>query len=376
MKKILLITLDFPPARGGIAVYLKNICRNLTGKHITVLAPKTRIRNIDFNDKNESYPIYRRRLLLPSFFWPRWIIAFWHTMRVLKQTESEIMLTANILPLGYILFMLSKFKKIPYWINLHGLDIRLALTNKWKKYWLMKILQNSQKIIVNSFFTKQQVSELEITDKEKIIILYPCPDNPELVNKETLEEYRYKYALDGKLIILTVGRLVKRKGINLVIQNMPKIIGRLPNAVYVIAGDGQERENIKKLIVNLKLQNSIRLLGEITDSEKAVLYQLANLFILTPLPDENDVEGFGIVYLEAASYGLPSIGSYTGGIGEAVIQGQTGILINPQNQIAMKEAIIKLLIDKNFAQNLGQKARQRVKEEFIWQNQVNKIKFF
>jgi phosphatidylinositol alpha-1,6-mannosyltransferase len=379
MKNILIITIDFPPNYGGVANYLSSIALNLPSNKVTVLTSKTDVNNFD---QSQPYKIYRKNLIFKyPFLWPKWLPSIYHLWQIIKKEKIELVLVGQILPLGIVAFIIKKILKIPYAISCHGMDILIPQKNFRKKIFLKKILQNADFIIANSQFTKNEIIKLNIND-QKIIIIYPCPtifEREDFKDKD-IEELKKnivkKYDLKNKKILLTVGRLVERKGHEIVIKALPKFIEKIPNIIYLIVGDGPQREKLKFITNKFNLQEKVIFTGEVSKKELMVFYALCDIFIMLPFTIEGDVEGFGTVFLEANKFGKPVIASCSGGIGEAVINNFTGITVDYKNVDEVVGSVIKLLTNQNLAKKLGEQGRKRVEKEFTWQKQIEKIKKF
>jgi phosphatidylinositol alpha-1,6-mannosyltransferase len=391
MKKTLLITLEFPPQVGGVANLLANLCARLPNDKISVLAPRVP-RNYLF-DQNQKYKIYRRKLIIETvLFWPRWFFLFWHTCRLIRQEiieerkggkRTEEILVGQVLPVGYSALILWKLFKIPYSVLTYGMDITLPARNKWKRRMLIMVLRNARRIICAGSFVQSKVVELGMP-KEKTIVIYPCPNlNQESRTKnqsfdqtqgrELRKEIIKKHNLEGKRILLTVGRLVERKGHDMVIEAMPKVLDKVPNAVYLIVGDGPNLNNLKFKILNFKLEGKVIFAGKVPDEGLSAYFDLGDVFIMPSREIDGDVEGFGIVYLEANTAGKPVIGGRSGGVSEAVKEGVSGLLVDPLNVNEIAEAIIKLLTNEELRIKLGNQGKERVEKEFRWEREAEKI---
>jgi phosphatidylinositol alpha-1,6-mannosyltransferase len=360
MKKILIATIDFPPICGGVANYLAGIAENLPQDKVVVLAPLA--------ESNEAagYKIYRKKLISNSFFlWPKWLPLIYHLFRIARKEKIEAILVGQVLPVGTAALIIKKIFNIPYFVSCHGMDILTAQKNLRKKKILNKILKETQGIISNSEFTKNELIKLGV-EENKITIIYPYVPDIKPVSEELLKSIPKKYDLENKKIVLTVGRLVERKGHDKVIEAFPAVLEKIPNARYVIVGDGQERGNLEIKARELGLSGQIIFTGAVDDAERDVFYQLSDVFITVSRQIRGDVEGFGTVYLEANQYGKPVIAGNSGGAGEAVINGLNGLLINPSNREEIAAAIIKLLSDNDFALKLGKEGQERVEREFKW----------
>ncbi|MCK4322985.1 MAG: glycosyltransferase family 4 protein, partial [Armatimonadetes bacterium] len=137
---------------------------------------------------------------------------------------------------------------------------------------------------------------------------------------------------------------------------------------YVIVGTGEEKENLQQLVKQEGLSEFVTFWGGVTDAELGALYHAADLFIM-PSRDMNGKsrEGLGLTYLEAGLCGLPAIGSRSGGIPDAIVDGETGLLVNPEDAAQIANAIIRLISDEAIAQRLGQNAGRRVLDDFTWE---------
>lgn len=372
MKKSLLFTIDFPPSKGGVAKYYENICFYLPPDKITVLANNET--DGDKFDALQKYKIYRKNLISKFPIWPKWIFSFFYLHKVVKKEKTEIILVGQILPLGTIALIHKKFFKTPYAVFIHGMDLGMAQRSKRKSKLAEKILRNAEFIITNSEYTKKLVIGQGI-EANKIHVVYPCVDTRINANVNTkLHEAPYTEGKIYKPCLLTLGRLVKRKGHDMVIKALPKVIDEFPNVNYVIAGDGIDRAYLEGLAQKCGVRNNIIFTGEISDEKKYKLYEKCDIFIMPSRNIDGDVEGFGIVYLEAGLYEKPVIAGRSGGIAEAVLDGQTGILVNPEDIDEIADAIIKLLADPDLANKFGVQGRERVLREFNLEVQIDKLK--
>ena len=393
MKKILLVTLDFWPRVGGMANYYFNLCKRLDTGEIFVLTNRmsrgeSGIKNHDLG-KDFNFKIYRKKLLW-KFIWPQWLGMFWHIWRVIKKEKIEMIWVGEVLPTGTAVYFLTKILKLPYIVSCHGNDLLQAKKNPRKRKLAERILAGAKLVTVNSKFTGKIVKDFEV-DEGNVKVIYPGINikNKELrINNQ--EDLLKKYDLYNKRILFSIGRLVARKGFDKVIRALPKVWKEIPSLIYVVAGTGSEELGLKKLarqITNIKLQvpgksqipnfkyeHKVVFLGEISDEEKWAWLSACDVFITTAQESDDDVEGFGIVYLEAALAGKAVIAGNCGGAMEAVVNGETGILVNAENVDEISGAIVKLFKDERLAKAMGEKGKLRVEEEFRWERSVKKFK--
>ncbi len=368
IKKTLLITIDFPPKKGGVANYLSNLSDNLPNDKIIVLA-NNYLETQSFDSK-QKYKIIRADLYYKNF-WPRWLKTFYIAKKIIKKEGIEQVIISHIIPMGYIAVLLN----LPFHIIFHGYDILLAKQSTWKKMWLRKILNKSKHIIVNSNFTKELILQEDIKS-EKITIVHPCTDilNRDLKSTET-ELIRQELELTDKKILISVGRIIPRKGFDKVIEALPKVTQKYPDLIYLIIGDGEYKNHLDQLAQKLKVRGNLIFLKDVSDSNLPCYYQLADIFIMpSRIENKTDVEGFGIVYLEANAFAKPVIAGDSGGIKDAVIDNQTGILVNPENVQGISNAILDLFDNPAKMNKLGEQGKKRVETEFLWPIQISKLK--
>jgi len=378
MKKSLLVTLEFPPQAGGVATYYYNVCKNLPAEKITVMAPNQP--NCEKFDEKQKFAIIRDKILedllktstLTSRLLQMGLIRMMG--KIIKLHNIELIQVGQILPLGTLAYLYSRRHHIPYIVYTHGFDILLPQQFTRKKILIKKIIDGAKAVVANSHFTKDELVKLG-ADADKIIVVHPCPNiNNDEVSEWKIGEINEDYGLKNKKIILTVGRLVARKGHDLIIKALPAVIAKIPNLIYLIIGTGPYQKELEKLVNQQGLRDYVKFLGYITDNELPAFYQVCDVFAMPSRQIGPDVEGFGIAYLEANLFSKPVIGGKSGGVGEAVINGKTGLLINPNRVEEATEALIKLLTDSAYAERLGLQGMERVIEEFDWASQTEKIK--
>lgn len=349
--KIALLTFEYPPQKGGVASYYHGVVETL------------RAHGHDMHIISEGL-LFRR-------FWPRWVRGVTTVRTHIAREKPDMLLVGQILPLGTIAWMLRK--KIPYAVFLHGMDVLSAMQSPRKRWLAKNILEQAKFIITNSDFTGRQLTAHGLSLNEKVLRVYPCPQLPQPSSSETLDTLRRKFGLSGKKIILTMGRVVKRKGHDMMIRALPKILEAVPEAIYVVAGLGPHLDTLTKTATDLKIQHAVRFVGGVSDEERDALLKLCDVFAMPSRQVGPDVEGFGLVFLEAALHGKPAIGGRSGGIPEAVIDGQTGLLVNPEDVDDIARAAIKLLTDGTLREKLGEQAKTRTEKEFTWEKQIHPL---
>ena len=236
MSKTLLITSDFAPRTGGVAKYYETLQKNVSDLYVLTSTPGDRDPRII--RKNWHWPA-----------WPHYLPLLWIIPNLKLKIGFKYLAAGEILPIGTVLLLIKMAFGFEYLVFLHGLDIALTQKSAWKKMLTKLILQNSKTIICNSEFTKQLVlSKYQLADKIKV--LYPVVPKFNLLDGALVQEMRQKYSLEGKTVLLSVARLVKRKGIGRVIKVVSDLTNDYPDLVYVVVGEGPEIENFKFQISN------------------------------------------------------------------------------------------------------------------------------
>lgn len=366
MKKTLLITYFFPPQIGGIENYYFNLGRSLPADKIVVLTQDNA--NAPQFDKNQPYKIYRTDFfggLLP----PRWWQLKSKINRIKKEEGIEQIVFGHFHPLN----ILGNYFGLPYFIFVHGTDIRQVKDSLWQKIIFKKVYKSCQKIIANSNYIAKEAGD--ITGRgDKISVIHPGINYSVFAESaHNLEDKKKELGLaENDLVMFSLGRLIEQKNFAVIIKLLPDLLVDFPNLKYIIAGDGSEQDKLLKLVDDLGLKKVVKFIGRIDNNNqsKRAYYQLADLFVSV----SSIAEGFGISYLEAQASGLPVVASKIGGSFEAVLDHQTGLLVDPNDLGQIKEAIFELLNNKSKRISYGQVGKRRAQEEFDWIKQINKIK--
>jgi len=352
--KTLLFTLEYPPFRGGVANYYENLTKHWPDQPLLVLHNND---HLLISDK------------LPILKWLPAITALW---RAVKKEKIDYVLVGHILPLGTATWLLSKILNLKYSVFIHGTDLNMAVERPRRRWLAKRILLSSENIICNSSYAAR-LCESFIGANEKIKTVNPGIE-PRAKNRPELEtQLKNKYHLEHKIILLTVGRLVTRKGVDKVLESMPVILQHVPNLIYIIIGAGPELETLKLQINDYLLNKSAIIITDATDEERNSWYDLCDIFIVAGRQIGSDVEGFGIVYLEAGLHGKPVIAGDSGGVHDAVEDNLNGLLIDATDTAAIARVVSGLAQDESLRHQLGEQGRERAINRFDWAKQVEKI---
>jgi len=353
MRKILLITLEWPPMHGGISEYLSGLFHALPQERTAVLHDK---RVLDG----------KGRL--------RWLGTIPRAWRMAEETGAELIAVSHLLPMGYVALILKWFRKTPYLVFVHGLDLKMLKRNPWKRYWGRLILRNAERVIANSAHTRS-IAKGFVGSVDRITVIHPCPSGPSMREADPAKvvELRKRYGLEGRAVLITVCRLVERKGVDTVVGDLEAIGKFCGDVKYLVVGDGPDRERLKRLAKEFKVDDRIVFAGAVDAGELAEHFALGDVFVMLARETEDDVEGFGIVFLEAGFHRLPSVAGRSGGVPEAVLDGKTGLLVDPGGGDEVVSAVCGLFKDKSRASRLGEASHERVLREFTWAHQAERF---
>lgn len=349
----LLFTIEYPPFNGGVASYYGNMVRNWPNPDAIFVL---------HNNENQ---------LLKRFIFPHWLPSFWSLFKSVKKNKIENVVVGQILPLGTVAYLLSFVMDFKYSIVIHGMDVAFAGRSLRKKMIAKTIMRRAHSIISSSTYT----GELLVRDfgdefAKKIKVVNPGVEMGIKIDEQQTMDLKKKYQTDGSVVVLSLGRLVKRKGVDKVIEAMPEVLKYFPNLKYFIGGDGPDREY---LVEKARGLSNVSFLGRVSEEEKWSWLSICDIFAMPSRNIDGDFEGFGIVYLEAGLLGKPVVAGDSGGIRDAVLGAKTGILVNPEDVDDIANAILSLAKDPELRNRLGGAAQERILRDFNWEGQAGKV---
>lgn len=346
--KTLLIALEFPPQIGGMETFYAKLAEHWPEE----------IRVLD----NSSGGLVKRG----------WLRGVFTALREIRTYGPDWVLASDLLPIGIIVWLVSFMLPFRYAVFLHGLDFTLALRRPRKRWLSQRILRRAAAVIAVNSYTAAEVSRIFPEVAAKVSIVNPGAEITAAPSEATRAGLRQNYDLEAAFLITTIGRLVTRKGVDMVLRALPEVIKEIPELRYAIIGQGPALGYVQGIVAELQLEARVLILSDLDQRTKDAWLSLADVFIMPARDIDGDYEGFGIVYLEANALGKPVIAGLSGGVGDAVIDGLNGLRVNENDPSAIAAAIIRLYRDPNLREQLGRQGRERTKE-FSWKLQVQKI---
>ncbi|RAI92346.1 phosphatidylinositol alpha-1,6-mannosyltransferase [Paenibacillus pabuli] len=378
MNKVF-VAIDFPPEKGGIHDYAYGLISQIPAEETTVLTNKIKdVAASEQFDQKTDFEIIRKRIFWNSnkllLIVSQLILVFQLISLKWRKKADEIHFV-NIFPVGIAGPLMKTFFGVKYFPYVHGLDVMGMVKSKLFPL-LLFILRRSDKVIANSQYTKSKLVELGIPELQ-IVIIPPGLNVSKLnANSGLHEDVRDKYNLHDKKVMITVSRLVERKGHDVTLKAISHVIERIPNLKYLICGEGPHRGELERLVRQYGLDSVVVFTGGITDHELHQLYECSDLFIMPSrdIKEKGDVEGFGIVFLEANYYRLPVIAGNSGGIPDAVKDEITGYLVNPLDEKEIANRIEELITDEGLARTMGNNGYDWVINHCLWSHRGQLLK--
>ena len=354
----LIVTKTFPPEIGGMQNLMWGLTNELSKSYMIKVFAEYHENHKTFDEK-VSFSIervggikllrkYRKAQLINEFIKENKIEGIiadhWKSLELLKTNKKKICL-------------------------IHGKEINHKKGTSLNKR-VLETLDNVETIVANSEYTKNLAIKLGI-NKDKIVVINPGVDKVEELNKKTLDKVENLLKHKSPRLI-TVSRFDKRKNHEKVIMALRNLKQIHPSIVYICVGYGDEEENIKKLVAELGLQPQVMFFKDISNELKNSLIAKSNIFVMPSIIHKKSVEGFGIAYIEAAQYGLPSLGGKDGGAPDAIEHQKTGLICDG-NELDEVYSSINSMLENNKYLEYGKAAKEQ-SSKFQWNKIIDEYK--
>ena len=376
-----LVTADsYLPHSGGSRVYYASLYKHLVAQYpdtVTLLTKKVPgWREYDRRESNEQFRIRRRFRPLPDWKywqWPKAIPQLAHAAVAALGGHYDCLHCGDLFPQAFNGVALKKMFKLPLVIFCHGDEISQTDQRRYQPRVRNAIYRHADAIIAANQFACDGLLRIGIP-QERIHKLTPGVELENFQPRPKRADLIERYGLAGKKVLLTVARLVPRKGHRIVLEALPRVLSQVPDLKYVIAGEGPEKANLQTLARELGVQHAVVFAGDVAHDRICDFYNLCDVFIMVNRLDSGgDVESFGMVFTEANAVGKPVIGGRSGGTAEAVIPGQTGFLVDPSSADDVAARLQMLLQNEALCQRMGAAGRERVQLEFNWSTRAQAL---
>jgi phosphatidylinositol alpha-1,6-mannosyltransferase len=370
----LLLSYDFPPIGGGIARFMGELTKRYepsslivsTGQHPNSAAVDEQLPNRIERLRVSST---RLRTLQGVLFWSR------QATLLARSLEPEFIWCGNFKPAAYPAKWVQRQFGTPYGIMLYGTELLLLqhrLRRSVLKRRIAKSLLGSAAVLLTiSKCTRalclDVLKDLGFPEGKTDVRLVPLGTDPRHFRPGIdPRAARLRYGLESGRWLLTVARLAAHKGIDTVLRVLAVLRDEYPDLRYAIVGSGMRLARLQTLARHLGVSDRVRFLTDVPDDDLPQLYNIAELYLGVSRPQELMIEGFGISLSEASACGVPVIGSSTGGVPDAVRDGETGLLVDAESAGAVADAVRLLLRDRDLARRLGAAGRKAVESFYNW----------
>ena len=366
-KNILLITNDFGPRTGGIETFVIGLLERIVDCKVFVFTSSQGDTSGYDQEWLKKFGVQvirdRSKILLPS-----WRVAR-RAKEIAQSKNIDVIVFGAAAPLALMAPQLRRA----------GVKKIIALTHGHEVWWAkifpfnmaMKRIGNSvDNLTYLGEFTRQAISRsLSQKSADAMVKIAPGIDTSHFTPQADATRRRSELGLDGKKIIISVGRLVHRKGQDKLIQALPIILRDIPNAHLLLVGEGPYRAHLEKSVEKLSLKESVTFVGRIFYDDLPSYLSAADVFAM---PSRSrffglEVEGLGIVYLEASACAIPVVAGLSGGAPDAVQEGITGLCVDGTNINHIAEAVIHICSDSKRATKMGMAGRNWVIEQWRWE---------
>lgn len=367
----LLVSEIFPPRTGGSGRWFWEIYRRLPREDV-VIAAGEHPRQDGF-DQSHNLRVVRLPLSMPAWGLRsvQGLRGYWRAVRRLRRVVRAERIGAvhcgRCLPEGVMGLALKSLYRIPFICYIHGEDLNYASTSREHTWLVRRVLRGAEFVIVNSRNTGHIAAHEWKLPAERIRLLHPGVDTGRFAPAARNAVVRAQLGWANRPVVLTVGRLQRRKGHDQMILALSAVRRTIPDILYAIVGDGDERSYLDALVAREGLQEHVRFLGELDDEGLVHCYQQCDLFALPNRQVHRDIEGFGIVLLEAQACGKPVIAGTSGGTAETMDAPRTGRLVSCDGPHELAELVQELLSNRQSLEQMGNAARQWVLDRFDWE---------
>jgi phosphatidylinositol alpha-1,6-mannosyltransferase len=372
-SRYLVITELFLPTKGGTAVWFDEVYRRLGGKEIHVVTADLP----GAAEHDACHPNTIHRIIMRRYRWlrPESLAMYCNllgaSLAAAARNRFDVVHAGRVLPEGMVGWLVARLLRVPLVIYAHGEEITTWRTPS-KLRAMTFTYRHADCVIANSDFTRQELLKLGV-HSEYIVRISPGVDINRFRPGLPVADLHARVGKGpGKKLILSVGRLSRRKGFDQVVRVLPVLLAQGIDVLYAVIGIGEDQCFLKELARELGVADRVHLLGHVPMEDLPRWYNAANVFAMPNREIDGDNEGFGMVFLEAAACGKASIAGRDGGTGAAVVDGMTGIRVDGRSLDAIANALARVLGQRGLAEELGANGYARARAEFAWERVAEK----
>jgi len=376
VPRVLLISDRYFPHVGGSIHWFQNIYSRRPPGTVSILTQQYPDA-ATFDLAHPELDIVRRKLERYPFLRPESLLLYfklwWTGASIIRRRKIELIHASKVLPEGLVARRLARRFRIPYVVFAHGEEITIFGKHPRQRRQLPRVYDDAAAVIANSRFTASKLLEVGCRG-ENIARISPGVDTDVFTPGTRDPAIVDALGLAGKKVLLSVGRLTKRKGHDRVIDALPALLARHPETVWVVLSSGEEETNLRRRAQELGVASHVRFVGEVRYEQLPAYYRSADVFVLANRElEDGDMEGFGIVFLEANACGRPVIAGNSGGTGDPVRDGVNGFRIDATDPRNIAAAVARVFDDPRRGDEMGARGREIVTAEYTWDRVVERV---
>ncbi len=374
MNKTLVLTENFPPVEGGSGRWFWELYSRLPGSQVIVAT-----NNATQHITPPANGMVIERLPLQSAEWgiksvtglTFYAKSVTRIIKLIKKHNIKEIHCGRVIHEGVIAWLASKVTGVKVVCYVHGEDVEVAAVSREHSLLVKQVFKRSHTLICNSENSKALVQRLNFADAEKCVVLHPGFDAEHFQPVSRDDQVRKAFGWEDKFSVITVGRLQRRKGQDYFIQAMPELLKRFPTLHYTVIGRGELEQELREQISALGLSDHVQVVTDADDDKMAAMYQQCDVFILPNRTIGGDIEGFGMVLLEAQACGKYVVAGNSGGTKETMRVGETGFVIDCSSPSAIVDGF-SVVMQK--LPSLTMSPSEFVKSTFSWDVHVAKAR--
>jgi phosphatidylinositol alpha-1,6-mannosyltransferase len=374
-SNLLLITELFLPTKGGTAVWSAEVYRRLGGKSIHIVTADVP----GAAEVDASHPNSIHRLDLKRVAWLKpeslgmYAKMFGRSLLLALTYRFDAIHAMRALPEGLVAWLVARCTFRPVLIYAHGEE--LTTWGNGGKFKAMRFaLRHADQVIANSDYTRNVLIGMGV-QPNRITLINPGVDVEHFRPDLPCDDLKASIGLEsGQALVLSVGRLQRRKGFDMVLRSLPELIRQGLDVRYALIGIGEDQQYLRDLAEELGVSDRMHLLGHVSSEDLPRWYNACTVFAMPNREINGDTEGFGMVFVEAAACGKPALAGKAGGTGAAVIDGETGVRVDGEAINQVVQGLHRLLSQTPWREAMGARSLARARRQFAWENVAEKTR--
>lgn len=373
----LLLADSFLPHGGGSRTYYYHLFREWTPDRVTILTKKVPgWKEFDSRESNEYFQIVRRFQPVPSARYSQIPKAVPPLIQAIARAQSQrvdVVHSGDLFPQGLIALLLKRVWGLPYVAFCHGEEVAQTDRFRYQPSIRNRIYLSADAVVANAEYARNRLLNIGV-ESDRIYKITPGVDCNVFSPGQPDSGLQDRFGLRNRFVLLTVARLIPRKGHDMVLKAIANLASEFPDIRYLIVGLGPEERNLRQLATNLGIAEKVVFAGFVPDRQLPDCYRVSDVVVMPNREHNGDLEGFGITFLEASASAKPVIAGKSGGAPEAVADGVSGELVAPTDLQQLVAAIRGFLVDRGKAESMGAAGLTRARAEFDWKKRAQELR--